>query len=572
MHRKSRFLVWLSHHRLEVAFLALLLVLTALRGYWTPDEPDFAQCVKEMRLRGTWMFPWLNGEVYTEKPILFYWLMKGAAIGAEKLTGGMGFARGIAPWALRLPSVLAAAGLVFGARAWARRFLDAQTADMGALILATTPIWLWQGQFIQIDMVFAVLLSWSWMCWISGYALLRGVVPRKRQDEPRRWFMAGYLALGLAVLAKGPLALVLSGAVVIAFLAWQRDWHAVRSTWLLPGLGLLLGIILPWYVAAGLKGGPQYAYAMIIHQNVSRAMNAWDHIQPWWRYISYLAADFFPWSLLVPATAVVAYRNRASLTAVERFTILAWAVPFLLLSLSKSKQGKYILMTYPFLAMMLASSLQRLSENSINKLRRMFGLAFAIPGIALLLVSVAHVGGAKLLAQAQSFLGPIRLAGILLLAGGLWIWSRVQSRDSRKLILHTAVPLAAVFTLVVPWTFVRLDPLKDYQGWACQTEPLLANHRVYFWSEIRSGATVYSDRILPVLTSPTQLAALGPDDLLIATNRRWKPGIQGLDIATIRKFHTIYRQPQGGDGLQILKPSPSEPLTRIDRPTNLDAK
>lgn len=253
MHRKSRFQVWLWQHRLEVAFLALLLFLTALRGYWTPDEPDFAQCVKEMRLRGAWMFPWLNGEVYTEKPILFYWLMKGAAIGADKLTGGMGFARGIAPWALRLPSILAAAGLVFGARSWARRFLDAQTADTGTLILATTPIWLWQGQFIQIDMVFAALLGWSWMCWISGYALLRGVVPRKCEDEPRRWFMAGYLALGLAVLAKGPLALVLSGAVVIAFLTWQRDWHAVRSTWLLPGVGLLLGIILPWYVAAGLS-------------------------------------------------------------------------------------------------------------------------------------------------------------------------------------------------------------------------------------------------------------------------------------------------------------------------------
>lgn len=308
---------------------------------------------------------------------------------------------------------------------------------------------------------------------------------------------------------------------------------------------------------------------MIIHQNVSRAMNAWDHIQPWWRYVSYLAVDFFPWSLLVPVAAVVAYRNRASLTAVERFTILAWAVPFLLLSVSKSKQGKYILMTYPFLAMMLASSLQRLSESTLNKLRRMLGLAFAIPGTALLLVGVAQVGGAKLLAQTQPFLGPIRLAGILLLAGGLWLWCRVQSRDSRKLVLHTAIPLAVIFTLVVPWTFVRLDPLKDYQGWAHQTEPLLANHRVYFWGDIRSGATIYSDRIVPVLTSPAQLAVLGPDDLLIATDRRWKPGIQGLDMAIIGKFQTIYRQPQGGDGLQILRTFPPVPLTLIDQTTNL---
>lgn len=554
MLRKPSLLRWVSAHRLELAFLALLLFLTTLRGYWTPDEPDFAQCVKEMRLRGTWLFPWLNGEVYTEKPILFYWLMKGAAIGAEKLTSGLGFARGIAPWALRLPSVLAAVGLMFGARTWARRFLDSQTADTGTLILATTPIWVWQGQTIQIDIVFASLLAWSWMCWIAGYALLRGVVPEKKAGEPRQWFLVGYVSLGLAVLAKGPLALVLSGAVLISFLAWQRDWRVLRGTSLLPGLGLLLGIILPWYLAAGLKGGPQYAYAMIIHQNVSRALNAWDHIQPWWRYVSYMAVDFFPWSLLVPFAALVAFQKRHSLTAVERFTIIACAVPFLLLSLSKSKQGKYILMLYPFIAMMVASGLHHLSESSIRNLRRMLGLALAIPGAALLFASVAHLGGAKLLVQIQPFMGPIRLAGIILLVGGLWIWSRVHSGNNPNLVLHTALPLAMVFTLVVPWAFVRLDPLKDYQGWARETEPLLANRRVFFWGDIRSGAMIYSDRLLPVLSSSTELAALGPADRLVATDRQWKPGIKGLDRVVIGKFQTIYRQRQGGDGLQILVP------------------
>ena len=361
---------WLSGHRPELAFLLLVLALSILRGYWTPDEPDFAQCVKEMRLRGDWLFPWLNGQIYTEKPILYYWLMKGAALGAERLSAGLGFDRGIAPWALRLPSLLAATGLLFTGRAWARRFLDPRSAATGTLILATTPLWIWQGQFIQIDMVFAALLAGAWMAWSAGYALDKGLVPANSAGEARTCFLGSYALLGLAVLAKGPLALVLSGALVAAFLTWQQDWRGLRRTCLLPGLALLLAIILPWYVTATLKGGPQYAYAMIVHQNLSRALEAWDHIQPWWRYLSYMAGDFFPWSLLVPAALVLTLRQRASLTAVQRFSLLAWVVPFLLLSLSKSKQGKYLLMVYPFLAMTVASSLPSLATATLGRLRR----------------------------------------------------------------------------------------------------------------------------------------------------------------------------------------------------------
>ena len=57
----------------------------------------------------------------------------------------------------------------------------------------------------------------------------------------------------------------------------------------------------PWYVAAGLRGGPSYLYELTILQNFGRATRAWDHIQPWWKYAEYLLGDFFPWVLLLLA-------------------------------------------------------------------------------------------------------------------------------------------------------------------------------------------------------------------------------------------------------------------------------
>lgn len=554
MKTTSKPLRWILDHRLELVFLILLMLLSSLRGYWAPDEPDFAQCVKEMRQGGHWLFPYLNGAIYTEKPILFYWLMKASAVAGHYLSGGMGFARGIAPWALRIPSILSAFGLILGTKWWARRFLAAKAPNMSGLILATTPIWIWQGQFIQIDMVFSALLAWSWMSWYSGYSIQKGLVEAKRGDEARRWFLGCFATLGLATLAKGPLAIVLSVAVMLTFLWWQDDWKAIRQGWMVVGLFVSLGIVLPWYLAVGFKGGAHYIYLMVFHQNIERAINAWDHVQPWWRYCSYLAADFFPWSLFVPVALISAYRHRSSLSAPSRFVLVSSLIPILLLSFSKSKQGKYILMVYPFLALLIASEFERVSNRTIAFLRQVMGSSYLVLGLALLLVGFTHLGGSKLHTQVRLFLGPLRLSAVILLLGGCWLWAQKAEGMPRRLMTRTAMPLAALFLLVIPWSMAILDPVKDYKSWARATEPMLAHRQVYFWGDIRSGAMIYSDRLMPVLTTPADLQKLGPEDRLIVTGRRWRAGTDGLDADTMGRFTLVYHHQQGGDGLQILAP------------------
>jgi len=71
----NRLLAWLGRNRVPLLFALALLLVLPMRDLWSPDEPDFAQCVREMRERGSWLLPYLNGEPYAEKPILFYWLM-----------------------------------------------------------------------------------------------------------------------------------------------------------------------------------------------------------------------------------------------------------------------------------------------------------------------------------------------------------------------------------------------------------------------------------------------------------------------------------------------------------------
>ncbi|MFZ1376128.1 MAG: glycosyltransferase family 39 protein, partial [Geothrix sp.] len=377
----SRLAQWLRTHAPELLFALLLLAVLPMRDLWAPDEPDFAQCVKEMRLRGDWILPYLNGVPYSEKPILYYWVMKASSVLLDALTGGLGFTQGVAAWALRLPSVLAAVAFLSAFRRWAVRFLEPGLAEPAALILATSPLWFWQSQFIQIDLLFSALLAWSWLCWLGGYLLLRG--EPSRPDESRRWFLKAYFWLALAFLAKGPLAPVLSVLVLAAFLAWQRDVAVLRRAGIVAGLAITLLLVSPWYLAAGLKGGAHYAYELIIFQNFERATKAWDHIHPWWKYGEYILGDFFPWVLWLPALALHLRRQRRLADPAKRFLLLAFVVPFLFLSLVQSKQGKYLLMGYPFLALLLADLVRAADPARARRLGGLLAAGLALPAVVL---------------------------------------------------------------------------------------------------------------------------------------------------------------------------------------------
>ena len=561
---RNRLGQWIRENRVPLLFLLLLLAMLPLRDLWSPDEPDFAQCVREMRERGTWLLPYLNGEPYNEKPILFYWLMKGFAILGERLTGGLGFSHGVAAWALRLPSILAAASFVFAFRAWAVRFWKEGAAEFSTLVLVATPLRVWQAQFIQIDMLFAALLAWSWLAWLGGYLILRGEVEARHPSEPGRWFLAAYLCLALAFLAKGPLALVLSAALLLAFLAWQRDLKALARMRLGWGLLLMVGLVSPWYIVAGIRGGPAYAYQMIVHQNLERALKAWDHIQPWWRYAQYMAGDFFPWTLLLPSLALFLRRDGAQRRPTDRFLILAVAVPFLLLSCSQSKQGKYILMAYPFLALLMGGMARELAlETEPSRRGRRLGAllagALGLPALALLAVAFLHAGGHRLQAQVAPYLGPVRLGALALLAGALLLALEARRGTARHLVRNTAMTILALFLVAGTWGFHRLDPHKGYRNWTTTVRPLIQGRRVHFWQTIRSGAMVYTDQLMPELRTAQELDALAPGELLVATGRDWPSGQGGLTDSTRGRFETLLRMPVGGGEFMLLRKMETQP-------------
>lgn len=546
---------WLRTHAPELLLALLLLAVLPMRDLWAPDEPDFAQCVKEMRLRGDWLLPYLNGVPYSEKPILYYWVMKGASVLLDALTGGLGFTQGVAAWALRLPSVIAAVAFLAAFRRWAVRFLEPGTAEPAALVLATTPLWFWQGQFIQIDMLFAALLAWSWLAWLGGYLLLRGPGTEATPGEHRRWFLKAYFWLALAFLAKGPLAPVLSVLVLAAFLAWQRDFAVLRRAGIAAGLCLTLLLVAPWYVAAGLKGGAHYAYELIIFQNFQRATHAWDHIQPWWRYFEYLLGDFFPWVLLLPALALHLRRERSLGNPAKRFALLAFLVPFAFLSAVQSKQGKYLLMGYPFLALLVGDLFRRLDGARIRRLGFLLVGGLAAPFLLLAAASLG-LGGAKVQAQLLPYLGPVRLMALALGTGMVAVVVLAWRKRAGALAPAVALSLGLLYLVGGTWGFRRLDPAKNYRRWTAAAQPLITGRQVFYWQTIRSGVMVYTDHLMPELRRAEALEALDPEARLVAQRSEWEQDAWGMTPALRARFEVLLAVPTGGGEILLLRRRP----------------
>ena len=217
----------LGHYALLLTSGVLLFLLN-LGGpsLWDIDEGRNATAALEMRESGDWVVPKFNGQLRSHKPALLYWLQ----VAAYELFG-------VNEFAARLPSALAALLTVLLAYELGRHMFNASTGLCGGLILASTTLFCVSAHFANPDALLLTFTSATLLFFWLGFA----------SSQPRWWLVAG-LAAGFAVLAKGPVGIVLPAAVVILFLAWLRQWHLLfNRTWISAAL-LCAFVSLPWYI------------------------------------------------------------------------------------------------------------------------------------------------------------------------------------------------------------------------------------------------------------------------------------------------------------------------------------
>ena len=164
--------------------LGLILIATGigLRDPWPADEPRFALIARDMAVSGDWLLPRVGGDIYADKPPVFFWLL---ALGIE-ITHSLRAS-------FLLPSLLSALGCVALVYDLARRLWSRETGLIAGVLLLLTVQFVWQARQAQID---ATLTFWTTL---SLYGLLRHLL----LGPAWRWYAIGWVAAGLGVITKG---------------------------------------------------------------------------------------------------------------------------------------------------------------------------------------------------------------------------------------------------------------------------------------------------------------------------------------------------------------------------------
>jgi len=341
--------------------LFALLLGTAFLAFWSlgslplidVDEPVYGQVGKEMAHAGlaNWLSPRYGGQLWFDKPPLFYWL---TALSMRLL--------GVSEFAARLPSALLSVVLVGVTYALARRAYPAipKTALWAGFVLATSLQFFTLARAAVTDMTLTVCLT------LALYGLYVWV-----QTNQGRWVALAGLMTGLGMLTKGPVALVLIGVQTLAYLLLTRQAKRLLSPALWLGFALCLAIGLPWFGLMIHLHGQLFVNGFLEANNVTRYLQA-EHQEtsPFWFFLPVLLGGFFPWSLLLPAALLSAWRQGKpaykdqSADNPALFFGLWLALVFVFFSASQSKLVTYIFPLYPAAAVLAGYWLAKRPETS----------------------------------------------------------------------------------------------------------------------------------------------------------------------------------------------------------------
>jgi len=133
--------------------LACLLFLPGLgaRDFWAPGEPIYGEVIRVMFEKSNWLVPTLNGQIYADKPVLYFWF----ALLVSKLAGG------VSEWTVRVPAAIGGLGLVLTTYQFGKTFYDRRTGFLAAIMLATSSRLFWESRFLRLDTLLAFFYCWA---------------------------------------------------------------------------------------------------------------------------------------------------------------------------------------------------------------------------------------------------------------------------------------------------------------------------------------------------------------------------------------------------------------------------
>lgn len=503
-------------------------------GLVDETEPLFAEAARQMTVTGDWITPYFNGETRFDKPPLIYWLM---AVAYRTL--------GVNELAVRLPSALCAIGLTClgfytlqqftHSKEEGRRkeeegrgneeegkFFPTQNSTLktrrlplffstpwiGAALIALNPQTIAWGRTGVSDMLLVGCMCSALLAFFLGYTLEEQrekaeISPVSASRFPNKWYLTFYVLIALAILAKGPVGIVVPALIVGSFGLYlgnfRQLWREMRPV---SGILIILAIALPWYILVILANGQTYIDSFFGYHNFQRFTAVVNkHSAPRYFYFFVVLVGFAPWSIYLPVAIARTrfwqrsyWRRQPRSAQLSLFALFWFACIFGFFTIAVTKLPSYVLPLIPaaaILVTLLWSDIiagnepqnRRIKlEKKPNSLPRGLLVTYIFNVVFLLMIAGATFYCYNWLGDdpaMPNFPQAIQQSGLLIVGGTIWITTAVAialllwKRQQRWILVANLIGLVAfiIFGLTPAYKVVDINrqlPLRQLAQVAVQ--------------------------------------------------------------------------------------------------------
>ncbi len=381
----------------------------------TRDAGLYATISKEVFKNGNLINLTVHGEPYDQKPPLLFWL------------GALGFVVGeVSNFWFKFPVLL----LVFAGIYWAFRLgeslYDRKTGIVTAVVLFSSFIYLLYTMDIHTDtplQAFVTLALWQLFEFL-------------KTGKNKNWIF-GFIAIGLAMLSKGPIGAAIPAFAVVGHILLKREYKRLLDyRW-------YLGVVIAFLISApaiiglmnqfGWEGLRFYFWDNMVGRVTGSYVQAVN--DPIF-YVHNLLYQLFPWSLLFFIAVFFEFRTliKNRFKSNEYFTFTGIWIYFIIINSASSQLPNYVFSIVPLMAVLASKWMVQSSENASGQFKLLYSVQTGMTVLTFVVV---------LFVSLYLFPEPGAWLWILLTVGILSVWYILINARMRLVKLATPSVIAA---------------------------------------------------------------------------------------------------------------------------------
>ncbi len=446
---------YFNKKELSIILFGLILFIPSLllRDYTPGNELKYIGIAKDMLKNGSVFVLRDLGELYSDKPPLYFWLINAT----KAVTGGYHL------WAIGLFSAVPSIAIAVIMYRWGKKHIGEKNSFLASLMLITTIFYFGASVVLRMDMLMALFILLSLYSFFLYYE-----APVKNLGK-KNWI---YIYITLAVFTKGPAGLIIPIVAILAFLALEKNLKFLKELALIKGLALISVFFLVWFTLLVREGGKEYLYLLTVKQTVGRGVNAFAHKRPFYYYLKNIWGNTFPWPFIYMGAIGYGFFNFKKLSVFEKFMFSAVVSTILVFSSFSSKLDIYLIPIYPFFPFLAIGVFEKL-EKSRGK------FSWATLGVVQILFSLSFIAIFFLPKSIEGVSIDLLIKSMLIALSVLGIFGIIYLKNSRhKDSMILMVVTMAVIILTLSAKVPQINPEIGLGSVASEIQNFETTHQV----------------------------------------------------------------------------------------------